>query len=218
VGGKADDKLVKLMQQDAVVRKVLLTYILQRVAAADFASAEPLLLAAKEARNRAVEQHPRASRTHPRLVTQALSSEQLWQSEGATAAARGMHAATVFTGSASHVRRRAADSLGPFAASLARQLAALSTAKKLVPESSMWKASVDGLLLRATAISADVHEEVRTRRSPGRARARLTAVSLLLPGAAACARSRQPAAGGVLGAAAGGDAEHHAQVAQADEA
>ena len=49
---------------------------------------------------------------------------------------------------------------GPFAASLARQLAALSVAKKLVPESSIWTAAVDGLLLRATAVSMEVHEEV----------------------------------------------------------
>jgi hypothetical protein len=53
---------------------------------------------------------------------------------------------------------------GPFAASLARQLAAMSTAKKLVPETSIWKAAVDGLLLRATAISMEVHEEVRGAR------------------------------------------------------
>jgi hypothetical protein len=47
---KGDEKLVKLMQQDAVVRKVALTYILQRVTVGDLASAEPLLLAAKEVR------------------------------------------------------------------------------------------------------------------------------------------------------------------------
>jgi hypothetical protein len=47
---KADEKLVKLMQQDAVVRKVALTYVLQRVTVGDLASAEPLLLAAKEVR------------------------------------------------------------------------------------------------------------------------------------------------------------------------
>ena len=49
---------------------------------------------------------------------------------------------------------------GPFAASLARQLAAMSSGKKLQPESSFWKAAVDGLLLRATAVSMEVHEEV----------------------------------------------------------
>ena len=37
------------MQQDAVIRKVALTYILQRVTVGDLASAEPLLLAAKQA-------------------------------------------------------------------------------------------------------------------------------------------------------------------------
>lgn len=47
---KADDKLVKLMQADAVVRKVSLAYILQRVTVGDLTTAEPLLLAAKEAR------------------------------------------------------------------------------------------------------------------------------------------------------------------------
>lgn len=36
----------------------------------------------------------------------------------------------------------------------------MSTAKKLVPESSFWTAAVDGLLLRATAVSMEVHEEV----------------------------------------------------------
>ena len=46
---KADDKLVRLMQQDAVIRKVALAYILQRVTVGDLPSAEPLLLAAKEA-------------------------------------------------------------------------------------------------------------------------------------------------------------------------
>lgn len=45
----ADEKLVRLMQQDAVIRKVALTYILQRVTVGDLTSAEPLLLAAKEA-------------------------------------------------------------------------------------------------------------------------------------------------------------------------
>ena len=37
------------MQQDAVIRKVALTYILQRVTVGDLTSTEPLLLAAKEA-------------------------------------------------------------------------------------------------------------------------------------------------------------------------
>ena len=36
----------------------------------------------------------------------------------------------------------------------------MCAAKKLVPESSMWTAAVDGLLLRATAVSMEVHEEV----------------------------------------------------------
>ena len=45
----ADEKLVRLMQQDAVIRKVALTYVLQRVTVGDLTSAEPLLLAAKEA-------------------------------------------------------------------------------------------------------------------------------------------------------------------------
>ena len=49
---------------------------------------------------------------------------------------------------------------GPFAASLARQLAPMCASKKLVPESSVWAAAVDGLLLRATAVSMEVHEEV----------------------------------------------------------
>ena len=49
----ADEKLVRLMQQDAVIRKVALTYILQRVTVGDLTSAEPLLLAAKEARSQA---------------------------------------------------------------------------------------------------------------------------------------------------------------------
>jgi hypothetical protein len=40
----------------------------------------------------------------------------------------------------------------------------MSTAKKLVPESSFWTAAVDGLLTRATAISMEVHEEVRGAR------------------------------------------------------
>ena len=47
----ADEKLVRLMQQDAVIRKVALAYILQRVSVGDVASAEPLLLAAKEVRS-----------------------------------------------------------------------------------------------------------------------------------------------------------------------
>lgn len=50
---------------------------------------------------------------------------------------------------------------GPFAASLARQLANMCSTKKLRPESSVWKTAVDGLLLRATAISMEVHEEAR---------------------------------------------------------
>lgn len=50
VAAAADEKLVRLMQQDAVIRKVALTYILQRVTVGDLASAEPLLLAAKEVR------------------------------------------------------------------------------------------------------------------------------------------------------------------------
>jgi hypothetical protein len=36
----------------------------------------------------------------------------------------------------------------------------MCAAKKLVPESSIWTAAVDGLLLRATAVSMEVHEEV----------------------------------------------------------
>jgi hypothetical protein len=48
---KADEKLVRLMQTDTVVRKVALTYILQRVTVGDVASAQPLLLAAKEVRS-----------------------------------------------------------------------------------------------------------------------------------------------------------------------
>ena len=49
-GAKMDDMLVRLMQQDAVIRKVLLTYALQRITLGDLISAEPLLLAAKEVR------------------------------------------------------------------------------------------------------------------------------------------------------------------------
>lgn len=52
---------------------------------------------------------------------------------------------------------------GPFAATLARQLAALCSAGKLLPESSLWKAAVDGFLLRAASISMEVHEEVRRK-------------------------------------------------------
>jgi hypothetical protein len=43
---------------------------------------------------------------------------------------------------------------------MARQLAALCSAGKLVPESTLWKAAVDGILFRAVAASVEVHEEV----------------------------------------------------------
>ncbi len=62
---------------------------------------------------------------------------------------------------ARHLTRQRALCAGPFAATLARQLAALCTSGKLKPATSLWKAAVDSFLLRAAAVSMEVHEEVR---------------------------------------------------------
>ena len=53
---------------------------------------------------------------------------------------------------------------GPFAATLARQLATLVSSHKLLPGMGVWAAAVDGLLLRAVSVSSEVHEEARLSR------------------------------------------------------
>ena len=57
---------------------------------------------------------------------------------------------------------------GAFLATLARQLAGLVASGKLLPSSALWTVAVDKLLLRATAVSVEVLEEVRSlpRTSP----------------------------------------------------
>jgi len=47
--GGSDEKLVRLVTGDSVVRKVSLAYLLQRVTVGDLATAEPLLAAARDA-------------------------------------------------------------------------------------------------------------------------------------------------------------------------
>jgi len=88
-------KLVALMQQDAVIRKVALAYVIQRLEEADMASAKTVLLAAREVRHRSFRI------TVSLLLLQAISDE-LFLDEGPFAATLARLLASLVTANRVH--------------------------------------------------------------------------------------------------------------------